>query len=123
MSAEPTTEPRGDSAEEPLMVSECTACGYLAYPPRLLCPGCGGSSWRPRPAGAGVATEVTVRRPVFERRQLPSGEWVEEEPTRLGAVSTEGGVRIIARLEAGIEAGGRVALVRRDGVAVAVEGS
>lgn len=88
---------------EPMTVAECVTCGYLAYPPRILCPNCGGGEWRSRPAGSGVVTEVTESR----------------EGVRLGAVRSEGGVRIVARLAEGIEAGDQVELLRDGHAALA----
>jgi uncharacterized protein len=95
----------------PMTISECVSCGYLAYPPRILCPNCGGSEWKRRPAGSGVVTEVTVRRPVFD-----------EEPTPLAAVRTEDGVRIVARVPEGTEVGDRVELVQEGTIAIALPG-
>jgi uncharacterized OB-fold protein len=106
----------------PMTVSECSTCGYLAYPPRILCPRCGGSEWKRRLAGSGVVTEVTVRRPVFKRRQLPWGNWLDQEATRLAAVRSEVGVRIVARVPEGIEVGDRVALVQQGSTAIALPG-
>jgi uncharacterized OB-fold protein len=97
MSAEGSGE---RAVSEPMTVAECVTCGYLAYPPRILCPNCGGGEWRDRPAGSGVVTEVTETR----------------EGVRVGAVRSDGGVRIIARLDPGISAGDPVEL-HRDGFA------
>ena len=106
----------------PMTVSECRTCGYLAYPPRILCPNCGGSEWRKRLAGSGTVTEVTVRRPVFKRRQLPWGNWLDQEATRLAAVQSDVGPRIIVRVPEGVEAGDRVALVQQGSTAIALPG-
>jgi uncharacterized OB-fold protein len=88
---------------EPMTIAECCACGYLAHPPRLLCPSCGGGEWRSRPAGSGVVTEVTESR----------------EGVRLGAVRGDGGVRIVARLAEGIGAGDPVELLQQGKAAIA----
>lgn len=106
----------------PLTVAECRSCGYLAYPPRILCPSCGGSEWKRRLADQGVVTEVTVRRPVFKRRQLPWGNWLDQEATRLAAVQTSVGVRVIARVGTGVEPGDRVVLTAQGSTAIAVPG-
>jgi uncharacterized OB-fold protein len=106
----------------PMTVAECRACGYLAYPPRILCPRCGGSEWRRRLADRGVVTEVTVRRPVFKRRQLPWGNWLDQEATRLAAVQSDVGVRIVARVPEGVEVADRVRLVCQGSTAIAVPG-
>jgi uncharacterized OB-fold protein len=90
-----------------MTVAECVTCGYLAYPPRILCPNCGGSEWRNRPAGSGVVTEVTESR----------------EGVRLGAVRSDDGIRIVARLAEGVEAGDRVELLREGFAALARAGT
>lgn len=106
----------------PMTVSECRVCGYLAYPPRILCPSCGASEWKRRLADSGIVTEVTVRRPVFKRRQLPWGNWLDQEATRLAAVESDVGVRIIARVPEGTEVGDRVSLVAQGSTAIALPG-
>lgn len=106
----------------PLTVAECRTCGYLAYPPRILCPRCGAGEWKRRLAESGVVTEVTVRRPVFKRRQLPWGNWLDQEATRLAAVQSDAGVRIIARVPEGVEIGDRVSLVAQGSTAIALPG-
>ncbi len=105
-----------------MTVAECRSCGYLAYPPRILCPQCGGSEWKRRLADEGVVTEVTVRRPVFKRRQLPWGNWLDQEAVRLAAVQSAIGVRIVARIPEGVEVGDRVRLTSQGSTAIAVPG-
>lgn len=106
----------------PLTVPECRSCGYLAYPPRILCPRCGANEWKRTLAESGVVTEVTVRRPVFKRRQLPWGNWLDQEATRLAAVQADIGVRIISRVPEGVDVGDRVALVAQGSTAIALPG-
>lgn len=106
----------------PLTVAECRSCGYLAYPPRILCPRCGTGEWKRRLVEHGVVTEVTVRRPVFKRRQLPWGNWLDQEATRLAAVQSDAGVRVIARVPEGVEIGDRVSLVAQGSTAIALPG-
>jgi uncharacterized OB-fold protein len=106
----------------PFTVSECTSCGYLAYPPRILCPKCAGSEWKRHLAETGVVTEITVRRPVFKRRQLPWGNWLDQEATRLAAVQSDAGVRIVARIPEGVEVGDRVRLISQASTAIALPG-
>lgn len=93
----------------------CCACGYVAHPPRILCPCCASRAWTERRADCGVVTEITVRRPVSARR--PSS--VDENATRLVAVSADAGVRVIARAADGVGAGDRVVLRWSEGVAIA----
>jgi uncharacterized OB-fold protein len=106
----------------PFAVSECRTCGYVGYPPRILCPTCGGSAWKRRLTETGIVTEVTVRRPVFKRRQLPWGNWLDQEATRLAAVQSDAGVRIVARVPEGVEVGDRVRLRSHGSTAIALPG-
>jgi uncharacterized OB-fold protein len=106
----------------PYTVRECTQCGYVAHPPRILCPVCASSSWKPRLAAQGIVTELTVRRPVSKRRQLPSGNWLEQKETRLACVMTDAGVRVIARIPEGVVVGDRVSLTSMASTAIALPG-
>ncbi|HST40222.1 MAG TPA: zinc ribbon domain-containing protein [Conexibacter sp.] len=109
----------------PFTVPSCRVCGHLAYPPRILCPECGANDWTRTLADSGIVTEVTVRRPVFKRRQLPWGNWLDQEAVRLASVHAEVGersVRIIARVPEGVETGDRVTLVAQASTAIALPG-
>jgi uncharacterized OB-fold protein len=106
----------------PYTVRRCTECGYVAHPPRILCPQCASSSWKPHLAARGVITEVTVRRPVAKRRQLPSGNWLDQHETRLACVRTDAGVRVIARVPEGAEVGDEVSLTQSASTAIALPG-
>lgn len=103
-------------------VPKCKQCGHLAYPPRILCPRCGSSEWTRTLADSGIVTEVTTRRPVFKRRQLPWGNWLDQEAVRLAAVHADVGVRIIARIPEGVEVGDRVTLSAQASTAIAIPG-
>ena len=106
----------------PFTVPKCSSCGRLAYPPRILCPGCGSSQWTRTLADSGIVTEVTTRRPVFKRRQLPWGNWLDQEAVRLAAVRADVGVRIVARVPEGVEVGDRVTLSAQACTAIALPG-
>lgn len=109
----------------PFTVPCCRVCGHLAYPPRILCPECGANDWTRTLADNGIVTEVTVRRPVFKRRQLPWGDWLDQEAVRLAAVHVDVGersVRIISRVPEGVETGDRVTLVAQASTAIALPG-
>jgi len=106
----------------PFVVPRCTNCGHLAYPPRILCPVCGHGTWGRALADTGVVEEVTVRRPVFKRRQLPWGNWLDQEETVLAAVRTDAGPRIVCRVAPGTRAGDRVTLAARGSTAIALPG-
>jgi uncharacterized OB-fold protein len=106
----------------PFTVSECRRCGYVAYPPRILCPSCAANDWKKRLTATGIVTEITVRRPVFKRRQLPWGNWLDQESTRLACVQSDAGVKIVARVPEGVEVGDRVHLVSQASTAIALPG-
>lgn len=103
-------------------VRACEACGHAVYPPRILCPRCGGAAWKRRLAESGVVEEVTVRRPVLKRRQLPWGNWLDQEATRLASIKTDAGPRIVARVPEGVAAGDRVVLSLQASTAIALPG-
>ncbi len=44
-----------------LEVPVCEACGRGAFPPRLLCPGCGARAWRCEPVASGVLESAAQR--------------------------------------------------------------
>jgi uncharacterized protein len=106
----------------PFTIAICTSCGYAAYPPRILCPDCGGTEWRRRLADSGVVEEITVRRPVFKRRQLPYGNWLDQSETRLGAVRTDLGPVVVARIPEDAKPGDRVRLLAQASTAIALPG-
>jgi uncharacterized OB-fold protein len=106
----------------PFTVSVCRVCDHACYPPRILCPNCGASDWGRRLADTGVVEEVTVRRPVFKRRQLPWGNWLDQEETKLGSVKTDLGPRVVVLLPEGAKPGDRVTLAAQASTAIAIPG-
>ena len=106
----------------PFTVSLCSACGHVTYPPRILCPACGGAEWTRRLADTGVLEEVTVRRPVMKHRQLPWGSWLDQRETRLGTVRTDLGPLVVARVPDDATPGLRVNLQTHSSTAIAVTG-
>jgi uncharacterized OB-fold protein len=92
-------------------VSICSVCGHAVFPARLLCPRCGASAWEEREVDKGVVEEATgVQR-------APGGAL--PIPVPLGSVRLQGGVPVVARLDAEVEEGHFVRLEYRDGVPVA----
>jgi uncharacterized protein len=75
-----------------LRVPVCTACGRPVFPRRLLCPDCGGADWRDEPVDTGVLEAAT------------------ERDARVGAVRTQLGPLVIARLETDAQPGTDVPL-------------
>jgi uncharacterized OB-fold protein len=75
-------------------VPECTACGHAIWPPRPVCPRCGGTTFSDRDAGRGVIEETT-----------------RSEQTLLASVRTHAGPIVIARLVRDAPAGAGVELI------------
>ena len=98
---------RAGAVSRPLLVQVCEGCGRGFFPARLLCPGCGTSSFRFEAAGAGVVEEMTSR-----RRDDGSTVHIASVRATLGPV-------VIARASAGIEPGARVELGDDEGAPVA----
>ena len=89
-----------------LRVSVCRTCGRTVFPPRLLCPGCGGASWRGAPAGPGAVEEVTT-----VRHAVGAGEVA----VSLASVRLDTGPVVVARLDGEALPGDRVELLAVDG--------
>jgi uncharacterized protein len=85
-------------------VTVCTACGEAVFPPRALCPSCGGRDWSPVEAGEGTVEQTT------ERDGVP-----------IASVRTDAGPIVIARAAASCAAGDVVRLEADGGVPVVRE--
>jgi uncharacterized OB-fold protein len=85
-----------------LLVPVCTACSRAAFPPRLLCPQCGGAQWRDEPVEHGV----------LEGRTDAAEAVVGEVRLALGPV-------VVVRLECDVAVGTEVLLDGSNGVVVA----
>jgi hypothetical protein len=83
-------------------VPECTTCGRTVFPPRALCPVCGGAAWRERHAAAGVVAEVT-----------------EVGGVGIVEVRTDQGPVVVARAAGPLKRGDRARLESDAGVPVA----
>ncbi len=85
-----------------LDVPVCSRCGRAVFPPRLLCPECGGTEWRSEPVEHGVVERATER----------DGMGVCFVRTPLGPL-------VVARLEQPAERGAEVTLDVDGGAPVA----
>ncbi len=79
----------------------CSACGGAVFPPRALCPRCGGRAWTTAEAATGTVEELT-----------------ERDGTRIASVRTDLGPVVIARAASEAERGGVVELGGDDGVPI-----
>jgi uncharacterized OB-fold protein len=80
----------------------CSACGDAVFPPRALCPRCGGRAWTTEEAATGIVEELT-----------------ERDGTRIASVRTDRGPVVIARATSEVERGSVVELDGDGGVPVA----
>jgi uncharacterized OB-fold protein len=87
---------------EGFKVFACIECGAADFPRRLMCPRCGSAGTREVAAASGTVEETTV---VRRRPGMPG-----ESLVRLATVRTDAGPRVIARLDATMQAGVRVNL-------------
>lgn len=85
-----------------LPVPVCAACRAAAFPPRVLCPRCGGAEWIAEPVESGIVEAVT-----------------ERDGTRIAAVRTPLGPVVIVRLETDARPGDSVSLATTGFVPVA----
>ncbi len=79
----------------------CAACGIAVFPPRALCPSCGGRFWVEGETNRGLAEQVTERAGV-----------------RIASVRTDLGPLVVARVAEGIAPGDSVLLEADGGVPV-----
>jgi uncharacterized OB-fold protein len=79
----------------------CAACGRAAFPPRALCPSCGGREWTTGDGSPGTVEETT-----------------ERDGVRVVSVRTSLGPVVIARAEVAVEPGDAVTLESDAGVPV-----
>jgi uncharacterized OB-fold protein len=79
----------------------CADCGRAVFPPRAICPHCGGRTWTRAQTATGTVEELT-----------------ERDGTRIASVRTDLGPVLVARADATVERGDVVALDADDGVPV-----
>jgi uncharacterized OB-fold protein len=80
----------------------CATCGRAVFPPRVLCPQCGGREWRDEPVDGGVVERST-----------------ERDGTAIATVRTPLGPVLVARLLGDAAAGDAVVLDADGAVPVA----
>lgn len=93
-----------------LWLSACRTCGRKAFPPRLLCPACGGASWKLERAGQGVVEEVTT---------VHHAVGADGVAVALASVRLDAGPVVVASLDGQLSRGDRAELVAVDGAPVA----
>jgi uncharacterized protein len=84
-----------------LTVTVCAACGEAVFPPRALCPSCGGRDWRWVEAGDGTVEQTT-----------------ERDGVAIASVRTDAGPIVLARASVSCATGNAVRLEADGGVPV-----
>lgn len=75
-----------------LEAAKCKGCGFIAFPPRLVCPKCGARAFEPtRLAEAGKLLTYTVIR-------VPPGPFEDQAPYAVGIAELDDGVRLTAQV-------------------------
>jgi uncharacterized protein len=75
-----------------LEAGKCQGCGSICFPPRLVCPRCGGREFEPnRLAGAGQLLTYTIIR-------VPPAPFEDQAPYAVGIAELDDGVRLTAQV-------------------------
>jgi uncharacterized OB-fold protein len=75
-----------------LEAAKCRSCGFVAFPPRVVCPTCRGREFVPaRLAEAGALLTYTVIR-------VPPGPFEDQAPYAVGIAELDDGVRLTAQV-------------------------
>jgi len=75
-----------------LEAGKCLSCGFICFPPRLICPGCGGRAFEPTNlADSGKIVTYTVIR-------VAPGQFVDEAPYAVGIAEMDDGVKLTAQV-------------------------
>jgi len=75
-----------------LEAGTCKNCGHVSFPPRLVCPRCGGREFAPHTlAGAGELVTYTVIR-------VAPGSFEDQAPYAVGIAALEDGVKLTAQV-------------------------
>ncbi len=94
-----------------LEASQCTKCKHISFPPRLVCPACGGNAF----ASVALKDEGTLQ--TFTVVRVASDKFSKETPFAVGIVKLDDGVQLTTQIaDASVEdlkIGQRVKLVFR----------
>jgi uncharacterized OB-fold protein len=75
-----------------LEAGKCKACGFVAFPPRVVCPNCGAREFEPtKLADGGQLLTYTVIR-------VPPGPFEDQAPYAVGIADLDDGVRLTAQV-------------------------
>src|SRR5512136_684197 len=75
-----------------LEAGKCQGCGFICFPPRLVCPQCGGRTFEPtRLTGSGKLLTYTIIR-------VPPAPFEDQAPYAVGIAELDDGVRLTAQV-------------------------
>lgn len=75
-----------------LEAGKCAKCGFIAFPPRLICPACGAREFEPHKlAEAGKVLTFTVIR-------VAPQQFVDQSPYAVGIAELDDGVKLTAQI-------------------------
>jgi uncharacterized OB-fold protein len=75
-----------------LEAGKCTGCGFICFPPRLVCPRCGSREFAPtKLAGSGKLLTYTIIR-------VPPDAFEDQAPYAVGIAELDDGVRLTAQV-------------------------
>ncbi len=75
-----------------LEANKCKKCGYIGFPPRLVCPKCGGREFEPiKLKSEGKLLTYTIIR-------VPPSGFKDQTPYAIGIVELDDGAKIMAQL-------------------------
>jgi len=75
-----------------LEAGKCANCGYVCFPPRLVCPRCGGREFKKtKLADSGKIITYTIIR-------VPPHQYVDQAPFAVGIAEQDDGTRLTAQI-------------------------
>jgi len=75
-----------------LEAGKCTKCGFVAFPPRLVCPQCGNRKFeKTKLADSGTILTFTIIR-------VPPHQFEDQAPYAVGIAQLDDGVRLTAQI-------------------------
>jgi uncharacterized OB-fold protein len=75
-----------------LEAAKCAACGFTAFPPRVVCPGCGGREF------ATAKLAETGRLLTYTIIRVPPEPFEDQAPYAVGLAELDDGVRLTAQI-------------------------
>lgn len=104
----------------PFEIPVCASCLHAVFPPRPLCPACGGRKWRSETADSGVVEERTRRfHRTREERRMPVHHWRDLHRVPIAFVRLDRGPAVVAWSPDDAPPGARVNVELASGVPVA----